>query len=321
MEHGFILWSDTWDLTDGRYTLNGFQKLITCHDPEALTRIIRGLDLSVIPNGGSLHLFRDGVEPVYDHPANAAGGHFKMQATSVQAAGDVWALLAEYFLAGLLPRCAGVNGVTYMRTLNTRGLKLWMRDSLDKAAVRELRLFLQSLQNNQADFVNLKFCPHKYILKTLQSQQKALTASSKSVDQRRATAFPSVDQEAAAAPPAAPAPPPSWPLQPVRHVAVYPDDAPASDGAAAQSTPAGPAGASYATAATPAGLCGVPSFFALATPDSPTPAWLLFTQPPYQQQQLKHGSSSIDPDPPVSHVTPFPSRAPGHLPYLPQGVW
>ena len=36
-----------------------------------------------------------------------------------------------------------------MRTLNTRGIKLWLRDSLDKETVRMLRQFLQGLQNNQ----------------------------------------------------------------------------------------------------------------------------------------------------------------------------
>lgn len=33
---------------------------------QALGRIIGGLDPSVIPNGGSLHVFREGVESIYD---------------------------------------------------------------------------------------------------------------------------------------------------------------------------------------------------------------------------------------------------------------
>eukprot|EP00667_Euglena_gracilis_P016149 EG_transcript_16865 len=316
MERGFALWSDTWDLKDGHYTLNGIQQLITCNDPEALARIIHGLDLSVIPNGASLHVFREGVEPLYDHPANTPGGHFKMQATSVKAAGDVWALLAEHLLAGQLPCSGSVNGVTYMRTLNTRGIKLWMCDAMDKEAVREMRLFLQGLQNNQIDFVNLKFCPHKYILKTLHSQQKAPTASPRPGDQFP-PALPTVDRTPDSAAPALP--PPAWPgsLGPPRHV--YPGVAAAADGAASHYALTSAVAGSYSPAvATSSGLLGTSALLALPPPDPPTPLWLVYPPPAYQPQlKLDAGSADFRQSP--SHLNQFLLWAPTRLPYLPHG--
>eukprot|EP00667_Euglena_gracilis_P013487 EG_transcript_13934 len=295
MERGFVLWNDTWDLREGRYTLCGVQKLIACNDTEALGRIIGGLDPSVIPNGGSLHVFREGVEPLYDHPANASGGHFKMQATSVQAAKGVWAQLTELLLADRLPRCDGVNGVTYMRTLNTRGLKLWVRDSLDKEAVKELRLFLQGLQNNQTDFVNLKFCPHKYILKTLHSQQKPLAQLISGNHRPPPTSAADSTGEAAAPTPPAPCatrPPTSTPPSQLPTVV---------DGAAAGYAVSHP----YATPAMP----GYPAFLAPLVAYLPPAVWLMYLQNLYRQQLQPPNGTLLGSYFAGVHPLP-PSRAP-----------
>eukprot|EP00668_Euglena_longa_P008991 GGOE01010826.1.p1 GENE.GGOE01010826.1~~GGOE01010826.1.p1 ORF type:complete len:345 (-),score=57.61 GGOE01010826.1:1343-2344(-) len=316
IEREFALWSDTWDLKDGHYTLCGVQKLISCNDPEALKRIISGLDPSVIPNGGSLHVFRAGIEPLYDHPANASGGHFKMQATSVQAAGDVWALLTEHLLSDWLPRCPDVNGVTYMRTLNTRGIKLWLRDSLDKEAVRELRLFLQGLQNNQTDFVNLKFCPHKYILKTLHSQQKGSAPSPKSGPPPAGDHHlkPSSVSELYKAPAELSASSSSSP--PPRPPAINADATATFDGAATIYALPSPAGGNYLPTA---GLLGQSNPLAQMAPYHPAAVWLLYLQNLYRQQQMLPpaivllGSYPADPSPSIP-PTPQRMKAPSHSP-------
>ena len=59
-------------------------------------------------------------------------------------------------------------------------IKVWILHSLDKQHVEAVRVYLSNLLE-QMPYSNLKFCPHKYILQTLQKQKQSDTIVEKVV--------------------------------------------------------------------------------------------------------------------------------------------
>jgi len=165
----FVLWSDRWEFNNGRYKLSAIHQVATFTNAAGFQRATDQFSTSKVPLGCSLHVFKQGVPPVYDHPKNCSGGHFKLQAVQPQSANELWGLLTEFFINGQMPHPNHINGITYMKKQHARGLKVWLSKSLDNRLVTDVKKFIQSHLPPQ-QFINFKFCPHKYILQTLMRQ-------------------------------------------------------------------------------------------------------------------------------------------------------
>lgn len=170
--NSFALWSDKWEYGQGHYTLSGINLLATFQNRLGMERAVMRTSTTKIPIGCSLHIFKDGIPPLYDHPRNSSGGHFKLQAVTVNAADDSWAAFTELLVTDAFPHHLHVNGITFMKKQHASGLKIWICNSLNKELVADVKKFVQD-QLPPQQFINFKFCPHKYILQTLFKQSKS----------------------------------------------------------------------------------------------------------------------------------------------------
>jgi len=160
-ETPFVLWRDQWVLEGSTYSLSQVEHVATLPTAQEAGATLFTISLKAVPVGGSLHLFRDGVRPVYDDPNHLTGGHFKMQAPTMEIAQRAWRRLAGLFVAGHLPEGKHVTGVTFMRAHQTRGLKVWLSVTYQhvRSALRDgLRTILKG------EIGNIKFSPHRYIV-------------------------------------------------------------------------------------------------------------------------------------------------------------
>jgi hypothetical protein len=158
----FALWSDLWSLQRAVYTLSQVQLVATFASAEEAKERLWQLPLAEVPVGGSLHIFREGVRPLYDDPHHVTGGHFKMQALTLDVAERCWHELTDAFVGGVFPHGEYVTGVTYMRAHQTRGLKVWLSVANNRPMLSALRMNLRTMLNDEVS--NLKFSPHKYVL-------------------------------------------------------------------------------------------------------------------------------------------------------------
>jgi hypothetical protein len=176
----FALWSDQWRLQQGgprraTYALAGVHPIARFLNQEIAEHFLSQMPLEPVPVGGSLHLFRDGIRPVYDDPSHSAGGHYKMTVQSLEIAMRCWGRLACAFMVGLGAHCHCVTGVTYWRAHQTRGFKVWLSAD-DKPLVAAVRGAIQAtLSGNEIH--HLKFSPHKYILRNQSVAAAAPTTS------------------------------------------------------------------------------------------------------------------------------------------------
>jgi|EP00670_Eutreptiella_braarudii_P001796 hypothetical protein len=166
----FSLWTDKWEVKQGRFILSEMKEIRTFSAPE-LDRAWRGINPAKLPACCSLHLFKKGIQPVYEDPRNSGGGHFKLVAVNDATAEELWATISHLFVAGMFPKPEGVNGVTYLKKRNGKGIKIWVNNSTNKDWLSHVKHFLQSVPCSKNG--SFKFCSHKHILQTLKKQRAA----------------------------------------------------------------------------------------------------------------------------------------------------
>eukprot|EP01012_Entosiphon_sulcatum_P031089 TRINITY_DN3881_c0_g1_i1.p1 TRINITY_DN3881_c0_g1~~TRINITY_DN3881_c0_g1_i1.p1 ORF type:complete len:330 (+),score=40.66 TRINITY_DN3881_c0_g1_i1:62-1051(+) len=123
--------------------------------------------LAEMPVNVSLQVFREGVTPTYDNPLNRNGGHFKIRATSLQAACRLWAKLVYATVCEQLVCNDQVCGCAVVKKNRSITVQVWIASSLYKPAVKS---YLTSTLM-RGDYFRLKYCPHKYLLRTIHTKQ------------------------------------------------------------------------------------------------------------------------------------------------------
>eukprot|EP00667_Euglena_gracilis_P005179 EG_transcript_5210 len=177
-------WMDSWELSKGRASMVKLACLETHDSAMGFWTCFQRYGPATLPACASLHIFKKGIQPAYDDPLNRSGGHFKMAATSPEAAELMWFTVARVLVKEALPQFEDVNGCTLLsKQKASMGVKLWIRNSLDKDHVEALRGFLAEVLDRSL-YTNVKFCPHKYILQTLLNQRKADMAQERQSVQR-----------------------------------------------------------------------------------------------------------------------------------------
>jgi len=120
-----------------------------------------------LPDKSYLHIFREGISPLWEDPQNVGGGHFKLTSHSQECALRMWQSIVLNLIGGSLSTTSdqGVNGVSFVRhTTGNNLIKVWVASS-DKAAVERVRTTLVTMLN-PSDYVSNKvtFVPHKLVL-------------------------------------------------------------------------------------------------------------------------------------------------------------
>jgi hypothetical protein len=163
---------DTWEVTKGKAVLSKLVCLETHRHTKEFWECHRTFAAEKIPVCASLHVFKVGIQPAYEVPANRTGGHFKLGATSAESANRIWLQINQSMIQGEIPNAADVNGITLLKKQRAQySVKIWIRNSLDKQHVEAVRNFLLA-GFDRSHFSTIKFCPHKYILQTLLHQKK-----------------------------------------------------------------------------------------------------------------------------------------------------
>eukprot|EP01012_Entosiphon_sulcatum_P024791 TRINITY_DN3002_c0_g1_i1.p1 TRINITY_DN3002_c0_g1~~TRINITY_DN3002_c0_g1_i1.p1 ORF type:complete len:468 (+),score=53.71 TRINITY_DN3002_c0_g1_i1:40-1443(+) len=165
---------------------------------EMLARPVEGLGINC-----SLHLFRDGTPPVYDHPHNRHGGHLSIRLPDLPTAVNAWRVTTLAVVAEVLPHPTHIRGITLLRKPQHVALRLWVKNSLKTSVIQQLVLQLHQLVPYPA-----KFTPHKYILETIRRKQEAAGLAAGSLSLGHAT-MGNINMAGFGTPaPATPTPPP-----------------------------------------------------------------------------------------------------------------
>lgn len=145
-----MLLNDRWNLFyhdpyDKGWDMASYITIITgIHDTEQLVAINESIpDTSI--KGGMLFLFREGIQPLWEHPRNRNGGYFsfKVENNFVRATWKlfVYALCGETLFKNQLIN-EQVNGISISPKKNFCIIKIWMA-----ACVEETQAELNPMKN------------------------------------------------------------------------------------------------------------------------------------------------------------------------------
>eukprot|EP00993_Chasmostoma_nieuportense_P001387 NODE_2273_length_1227_cov_21.659091_g2161_i0.p1 GENE.NODE_2273_length_1227_cov_21.659091_g2161_i0~~NODE_2273_length_1227_cov_21.659091_g2161_i0.p1 ORF type:complete len:321 (-),score=56.95 NODE_2273_length_1227_cov_21.659091_g2161_i0:265-1176(-) len=114
----------------------------------------------------SVHIFQQGIPPVYDHPRTLSGCHFKLRPKPHQTiafAHAAWIQLCAQLTLETIPCMDHVLGITLAKKARTHLIKLWISNSRDVALIHTIKHWLAT----EFEFDNLRPCPHKYLVASL----------------------------------------------------------------------------------------------------------------------------------------------------------
>eukprot|EP00927_Polykrikos_kofoidii_P078529 TRINITY_DN75342_c0_g1_i1.p1 TRINITY_DN75342_c0_g1~~TRINITY_DN75342_c0_g1_i1.p1 ORF type:complete len:253 (+),score=35.98 TRINITY_DN75342_c0_g1_i1:404-1162(+) len=110
---------------------------------------------------GALMIFRDGIAPEWEHPANSQGGHFQLTLKAVAIGGQVdeyWNNIVLAIIGGTLEPCTKVNGVRLVDKLGTRNratdhirIELWYSSKITKPEVDILKKSMEKCMTTRLD--------------------------------------------------------------------------------------------------------------------------------------------------------------------------
>eukprot|EP00668_Euglena_longa_P010616 GGOE01012854.1.p1 GENE.GGOE01012854.1~~GGOE01012854.1.p1 ORF type:complete len:360 (+),score=32.95 GGOE01012854.1:64-1143(+) len=125
----------------------------------------RARSVNSIPDKTYLHVFKDGIKPLWEDPKNFPGGHFKLTARSKQQSENMWLSVLLNMLGEQFPHSELVNGASVMSNqVGNNLVKVWLA-STDKAGVQATREFLHTILNESDFLPNVTFVPHKLVVK------------------------------------------------------------------------------------------------------------------------------------------------------------
>lgn len=126
-----------------------------------------------------LHIFKDGMAPLWEDPHNVNGGHFKLTAIVPEGSLVMWQSIVLNMIGEQFPTNNCINGVSIVvHGVGNNLIKVWL-NTTDKETVALTKSFLMNILNPE-DYLTDKvtFVPHKLVLPSgnqKTSQNKATT--------------------------------------------------------------------------------------------------------------------------------------------------
>lgn len=124
-----------------------------------------------------LHIFKDGVAPLWEDPQNVNGGHFKLTAVASEGSLAMWQSIVLHMIGEQFPNNTCINGASIVvHGIGNNLVKVWLTTT-DRDTVARTKAFLMSILNPE-DYITGKvtFVPHKLVLPNV-NQQKSLNSS------------------------------------------------------------------------------------------------------------------------------------------------
>eukprot|EP01006_Ploeotia_vitrea_P030022 TRINITY_DN62479_c0_g2_i1.p2 TRINITY_DN62479_c0_g2~~TRINITY_DN62479_c0_g2_i1.p2 ORF type:complete len:292 (-),score=41.89 TRINITY_DN62479_c0_g2_i1:1256-2131(-) len=135
------------------------------------------LPLRNIPPDSSLSLFKDGLQPKWEDPANVLGGHFKITLPDHSLVPPTWLDLCLATIGEQFHESEFVCGVSvYIKKKKACSVSVWLSKT-EAPLVTKCREWLLGLLP-QDGFSSLKFVVHKVLLKNYHDVQKAVDKGS-----------------------------------------------------------------------------------------------------------------------------------------------
>jgi len=119
-----------------------------------------------------LHIFKDGMAPLWEDPHNVNGGHFKLTAIVPEGSLVMWQSIVLNMIGEQFPTNNCINGVSIVvHGVGNNLIKVWL-NTTDKETVALTKAFLLNILNPE-DYLTDKvtFVPHKLVLPS--ANQKA----------------------------------------------------------------------------------------------------------------------------------------------------
>ena len=166
LQHLWCIWTSRWK---GQTTLTCLAQFDTI---QGFWLSYHSNPTSQLPDKQHLHIFKNGIKPMWEDPMNIHGGHFKLTAKTTESAASLWQTLTLSMIGELLPTNRHVTGASVVaHNVGNHIVKLWL-GTVDKEVVNRTKAFLQRALNEQ-DYVSEKitFVPHKLVIKGSSSQK------------------------------------------------------------------------------------------------------------------------------------------------------
>eukprot|EP01064_Diplonema_japonicum_P020887 TRINITY_DN30459_c0_g1_i1.p1 TRINITY_DN30459_c0_g1~~TRINITY_DN30459_c0_g1_i1.p1 ORF type:complete len:182 (+),score=52.49 TRINITY_DN30459_c0_g1_i1:44-589(+) len=118
--------------------------------------------------GANYHVFKSGIKPMWEDPANKEGGRFiiAIQPSKEEALNETWehlllAMIGEYVEDGVAPIAEGhVTGAALGRRKAQTKISVWTRDKTQGDALEELKQRLLTLLQLGSN-TSIKYEPHE----------------------------------------------------------------------------------------------------------------------------------------------------------------
>ena len=136
---------------------------------------------SQLPEQQYLHIFKMGIQPMWEDPMNMHGGHFKITARTTESAASLWEVLALNMISEQLPTSRHVTGASIVaHYVGNYIVKLWL-DTVDDEVVLSTYAFLLDTLNEE-DYEKFNLVRHKMVIngsskKTPQAHAKHCSAT------------------------------------------------------------------------------------------------------------------------------------------------
>eukprot|EP00906_Rhabdomonas_costata_P023802 RCo034283 len=168
----WYFWTDTWKAVRG-HAEQAQLRILEAHPmSEGLLDALQRHRPGLLGQYSSLHVFREGIRPIYEDEVNRVGGHFKLSHSAEHNVELVWLCVIQALTEGHIPGI--IHGATVFRKQHgSFSIKVWLPDSQDKAHHAAVRQFLVDLLD-RSWYSAIRFCPHRFILQTLERQRGSL---------------------------------------------------------------------------------------------------------------------------------------------------
>lgn len=165
----WVFWA-TWKLETDQQSIDDTQQIGVASTLEEFWDCCDLLTPTDMPVNVSLQVFREGVPPVYDHPENRNGGHFKIRAATTEIVERMWLSVLHATVAGNIALGQYIQGCNVVKKGRSTTVQVWLGSSASKLVIDTIQCVLASSLPRD-DYVRMKFCPHKYLLRTLQTKE------------------------------------------------------------------------------------------------------------------------------------------------------
>jgi len=155
----WCMWSSKWK---GKPNLQFLTRFDTV---QSFWASFNGTPPTSLPDKAYLHIFREGIAPLWEDPQNVAGGHFKLTTHSQASSLRMWQSIVLNLIGGVLPTDQRINGVSFvLHTVGNNLIKVWISSS-DKEVVESTRKSLVDILDPSDYFSDkVTFVPHKLVL-------------------------------------------------------------------------------------------------------------------------------------------------------------